>query len=122
MFVAYDNSRMQLARRLFSLVFLASGYALFSRAQEASQPTLGNAAPSPDSDHDRLPNGKSRSNAIAQSEHKKALEEADQSIQMAQHLREQIDKAGNYVVPLNALRTTEDIEILARNIRGRLKI
>lgn len=113
---------MQLSRRLFSLTFLASGYALFNRAQDASQPTLGNAAPAPEPDHDRLPNGKSRSNAIAQSEHKKALEEADQLIQMAQRLREQIDKAGSYVVPLNALRTTEDIEKLARKIRGRLKI
>ena len=75
----------------------------------------------PDTD-DRLPNGKSRSDAIAQSEHKKALEEADQLVDMARNLKSQLDKAGSYVVPVNAVRTTEDIEKLAKKIRGRLKM
>lgn len=71
---------------------------------------------------DRLPNGKSRSDAIAQSEHKKALQEAEQLLEMARNLKSQIDKAGSYVVPVNAVRTTEEIEKLARKIRGRLKM
>ena len=44
------------------------------------------------------------------------------SLKWRRNLRSQIDKAGNYVVPVNAVRTTEEIEKLARKIRGRLKM
>jgi hypothetical protein len=123
MFVAYDNSRMLLARRFFALAFLTSGSAFFARSQQDPTPQLPDTE-RPEMPHtdDRLPNGKSRSDAIAQSEHKKAQQEADQLVEMARDLKTQIDKAGSYVVPVNAVRTTEEIEKLARKIRGRLKM
>jgi hypothetical protein len=123
MFVAYDNSRMLLARRLFALAFLTSGCAFFARSQQDPSPQFPDTEPPemPRRD-DRLPNGKSRSDAIAQSEHKKALQEADQLVDMARNLKSELDKAGSYVVPVNAVRTTEEIEKLARKIRGRLKM
>ncbi|MFL6307019.1 MAG: hypothetical protein ACJ72H_26095 [Candidatus Sulfotelmatobacter sp.] len=113
---------MLLARRFFALAFLGSGAAWYVGAQQEPP-----EVPSPDQrqmphSDDRLPNGKSRADAIAQSEHKKALQEADELVEMARNLRSQIDKAGNYVVPVNAVRTTEEIEKLARKIRGRLKM
>ena len=122
-FVAYDNSRLLLARRFFALVFFTSGSAFLARSQQDPSPQFPDRE-RPEVPHtdDRLPNGKSRSDAIAQSEHKKALEEADQLVDMARNLKSQIDKAGSYVVPVNAVRTTEDIEKLAKKIRGRLKM
>ena len=74
----------------------------------------------PRQDTDKLPDGKSRNNAIAADEHKKALEEADRLIKLAESLKKEISDAGKYVVPVAAIRHTEDIEKLARKIRGRL--
>lgn len=71
--------------------------------------------------NDRLPNGKSRSNAIAEDEHKHAMEEADQLVRMAQDLQKQLHEAGKYVVPMQAVKDTHEIEKLARKIRGRLQ-
>lgn len=121
-FVAYDSNRMQMARRLFALS-LAAGYASFSRGQE-QEPDHPTFPPHPDRNKpdDRLPNGKSRNDAIAEEEHKKALEEADQLIGMAQKLKQEIGEAGKFVVPLSAVRRTEDIEKLAKKIRGRLRV
>lgn len=72
-----------------------------------------------DQDH-KLPNGKSQKDAIAKQEHEAALKDADALIAMAQQLKEQLIKAGDYVVPVGSLKKTEDIEKLARKIRGRL--
>jgi hypothetical protein len=69
----------------------------------------------------KLPNGKSRNNAIARDEHKKALAEAAQLVTLSEQLRDEVQKAGEYVVSVAAVRKTEEIEKLARKIRGRLK-
>ncbi|HEX4808151.1 MAG TPA: hypothetical protein VH325_04435 [Bryobacteraceae bacterium] len=72
-------------------------------------------------DRDRkLPNGKSQKDAIAKQEHEAALKDANELIAMAQQLKEQLVKAGDYVVPVASVKKTEDIEKLARKIRGRL--
>ena len=113
---------MQLARRFFAFALVTSGCAWLSRSQDVGLESPEREDRQRHEADDRLPNGKSRANAIAQSEHKKALEEADQLIEMAQELKKQIDKAGTYVVPVTAVRTTEDIEKLARKIRGRLRM
>jgi mitochondrial fission protein ELM1 len=113
---------MQLARRFFAFALVTSGCAWLSQSQDVTPELPDKENQQRHESDDRLPNGKSRSNAIAQSEHKKALEEADQLIEMAQDLKKQIDKAGMYVVPMTAVRTTEEIEKLARKIRGRLRM
>lgn len=73
-------------------------------------------------DNDRkLPNGKSQNNAIAKQNHEQALRDADDLIAVAGQLRDELQKAGNYVVPVSSVKKTEEIEKLARRIRGRLK-
>jgi hypothetical protein len=69
----------------------------------------------------RLPNGKSQKNAIAKQNHEEALKDAQDLISVAQQLHDEIKKAGSYVVPVESLKKTEEIEKLARRIRGRLK-
>ena len=76
--------------------------------------------PNDDSDH-RLPNGKSQKNEIAKEEHQQALKEADDLLAVAQQLKDELQKAGDYVVPLSSVKKTEEIERLAKRIRGRLK-
>src|SRR5690242_8734220 len=74
----------------------------------------------PDDDA-RLPNGKSQKNAMAKQNHEEALKDAEDLVVAAQQLQDEIKKAGSYVVPVESLKKTEEIEKLARRIRGRLK-
>jgi hypothetical protein len=69
----------------------------------------------------RLPNGKAQRDAIAKKQHEDALKDAEQLVTLAEEIREDIKKAGDFTVPIPALRRTEEIEKLARKIRGRLK-
>ncbi len=122
--MAYDSNRMQMSRRLVVLGLTTAG-ACLSRIQD--QPSAQDPLPPlPRRDHDhdndeKMPNGKSRADAIADEEHKKALNEAEQLLQMAQKLKDELKEAGRFVVPVAAVRRTEDIEKLARKIRARLK-
>jgi Zn-dependent oligopeptidase len=74
----------------------------------------------PDEDR-KLPNGKSQKDAIAKQNHEQSLKDANELIEAATSLRDELQKAGSYVVPMNAVKKTEEIEKLARRIRGRLK-
>ena len=79
-------------------------------------------SPFPDDDSDtRLPNGKSQKDAIAEQQHTDALKAAGQMIDLAQQLKGDLEKAGNFVVPVSTIRKTEEIEKLARKIRGKLR-
>src|SRR6476659_9579490 len=99
---------MQMARRFFALLFFAN-CARLSYSQDETQPDVrrpNENAPGELSD-EKLPNGKSRTNAIAADEHKKALDETDQLIKLAQQLRSELGEAGKFVVPISAVRKTE---------------
>jgi hypothetical protein len=115
---------MRMARRFFAFSVLTSGF-LFSRPQDQTLPPDASPPFIPSgnrSDKDaRLPNGKSRNNAIAKDEHKKALAEAAQLVTVSEQLRDELQKAGNYIVPVAAVKKTEEIEKLAKKIRARLK-
>ena len=69
----------------------------------------------------RLPNGKSQKDAIAKQNHEEALKDAGDLVAAARELQDQLRKAGSYVVPVESVKKTEEIEKLARRIRGRLK-
>ncbi len=72
-------------------------------------------------DDPRLPDGKSQKNAIAKEQHEQALKDAEQLVVAAQDLRDELKQAGRFVVPLSSVKKTEEIEKLAKRIRGRLK-
>jgi hypothetical protein len=76
--------------------------------------------PNEDSD-DKLPNGKSQKDAIAAEEHAQALKAAGTLIELAQEVKGELEKAGNFVVPVSTIKKTEEIEKLARKIRGKLR-
>jgi hypothetical protein len=69
----------------------------------------------------RHPNGKSQKDAIAQSEHEKALKDAEELASLSNDLRDDIKKIGNFVVPVSALKKTHEIEKLARRLRSHLQ-
>jgi hypothetical protein len=69
----------------------------------------------------KLPNGKSQRDEIAKADYKKNLEDATEILKLATELQSDLDKQGAYIVSLKTIKQTEDIEKLAKNIRGRLK-
>lgn len=119
--MAYDSNGMSSTRRGALFAFAASAL-LSAKGQNPGQqqPQQPPFPPSPDEDS-KLPNGKSQKDAIAKYEHEQALKDADDLIAAAQQLKTELQKAGDYVVPLSSLKKTEEIERLARKIRGRLK-
>ena len=104
-----------------TFLMLAASAVLPAQEQEPEDPRHPHIprAPNPDEDK-KLPNGKSQKNEIAKQDHQQALKEAD-LLSMAQQLRDELQRAGNYVVPVASVKKTEEIEKLARRIRGRLK-
>jgi len=69
----------------------------------------------------KLPNGKLQRDEIAKADYKKNVEDATELLKLAGELKADLDKDTAYVVSVKDMKRTEDIEKLARNIRGRLK-
>ena len=81
-----------------------------------------NREPFPGDEPDpKLPNGKSQKDAIAQQRHAEALDAVSEMITLAQQVRTELEKSGNFVVSVSTIKKTEEIEKLARKIRGKLK-
>lgn len=59
--------------------------------------------------------------AILKDDHKKSLEEAGQLMKLAEELRMELEKNDKNVLSLAAIKKTEEIEKLAKRIRGRMK-
>src|SRR6266404_8284 len=69
----------------------------------------------------KLPNGKSQREEILKADHKKNLEEAAELLKLSEELKADLEKNDRYIVSLKTIKKTEDIEKLARSIRGRMK-
>jgi len=78
-------------------------------------------APEENDREPQLPNGRSQRNAIAKADYKKNLQDAAELVRMAEDLKADLEKEEALVVSVKTMKKTEDIEKLARNIRGRLK-
>lgn len=69
---------------------------------------------------DPLPVGRTR-DLIVKSDYKKNLEDSMELARLAEDLKSQLENGDKNVVSVKAMKTAEDIEKLARHIRGRLK-
>lgn len=78
--------------------------------------------PPPGTDPDvKLPDGRSQRNAIAKEDYKRSLDDARELVKLAESLQSELEKNDQFVISLSEIRKTEDIEKLAKRIRGRLK-
>ena len=68
-----------------------------------------------------MPDGRSKKEAIAKAAYLDSLEDAKKLMAAAEELKTELEKNDRYVVSLAAIRKTEEIEKLAKRIRGRLK-
>ena len=121
--MAYDNNQMSgfgISRRV-AIFALSVPAGLAAQIQEPEQEPRERQGFPPNSEDRKLPNGKSQKDAIAKDDHEKALKDANDLVAIAEELRDELKRAGDYVVPVSSVKKTEEIEKLARKIRGRLK-
>lgn len=107
--------------RRFALLTLLSSSVLSAQEQFPADQRHPDPFPKHPDEDQKLPNGKSQKDAIAKENYEQSLKDANNMIQAATNLRDELQKAGNYVVSLTAVKKTEEIEKLARRIRSRLK-
>ena len=84
------------------------------------------AAPAPDSaqppqDGPRLPNGKSQRDEILKEEHQQNLKDAGRLAELADQLKQDLEKNDWFVVSLATIKKTDEIEKLAQKIRSRMR-
>lgn len=96
---------------------LAFGLALSLAQTPQDEPPL---APASQSDV-RLPSGKLQRDEILKAEHEANVKDAVKLADLAQDLKESIEKDDQYVLSLTTLKKAEDIEKLAKKIRARLR-
>jgi len=99
-------------RNILTLFF---AFALFGQ-----QPPMVPPAPGTNPDV-QLPNGKSQHDEILKAEHKKNLEDAASMAKLAEEVSEELEKDDRFVMSLKTLKKLDEIERLAKAVRGRLK-
>jgi hypothetical protein len=74
------------------------------------------------SDRDvQLPNGKSQRDEILKAEHEQNLKDAAKLAEMADDLKETMEKEDRNVFSINTMKKVEEIEKLAHRIRARMR-
>jgi hypothetical protein len=68
----------------------------------------------------KLPNGKSQRDEILKAEREDNIRDAAKLIDMASSLKADLEKSDRFVLSLDMLKKTDDIEKLAKKIRDRL--
>ena len=116
------GNRMSQTRRTAIASLIGSTLAVSTAQEVQDDPQQQRTLSIPNTEPDaKLPNGKSQRDAIAKAEHEQSLKDAAQLVALSQQIRDELQKAGNYVVPFSTVKKTEEIEKLARKIRARLK-
>src|SRR5579885_1531033 len=72
-------------------------------------------------DEPKLPNGKSQKEEIIKADYRKNLEEDAALAKLAGELKSDLEKSDRNIVSVKSIKQTEEIEKLAKSIRGRLK-
>ena len=68
-----------------------------------------------------LPNGKLQRDEILKAEHEENVKDAGRLADLAQDLKESIEKDDRFVLSLATLKKTDEIEKLVKKIRSRLR-
>ncbi len=69
----------------------------------------------------RLPGGKLQKEEILKADHEKDLKDAAALVELAEQLKQELEKNDRHVLSVGSLRKTEEIEKLAKRIRARLR-
>jgi hypothetical protein len=81
----------------------------------------GAAQPEPGRRDIRLPDGKSQREEILKADHEQNLKDAAALVELGLALERELEKNARHVLSVSSIRKTEEIEKLAKRIRGRLR-
>lgn len=76
--------------------------------------------PRDDADH-KLPNGKSQNEEILKVDYQKSLKDAAELVDLSQALQKELESNDRHVLSLSSLKKAEEIEKIAKRIRGRMR-
>ena len=68
----------------------------------------------------KLPNGKLQSEEILKADHAKSLEDLRQITALSQSLSADMERDTSHVLSLNSIKKIEEIDKLARRVKGRM--
>ena len=103
--------RVPILRCALALLLTAAAWLAFGQAR-------GQVSPPGDV---QLPNGKSQRAEILKAEREQNIKEAAQIVELAKDLQQELEKNESYVLSMSSLKKTDEIEKLAKRIRGRLR-
>jgi hypothetical protein len=69
----------------------------------------------------KLPNGKSQRDEILKAEREDNIRDAAKLVEMAQSLKADLEKSDRFVLSIDTLKKTDDIDKLVKKIRDRLR-
>ena len=104
--------------RRCALVLSFAAVSCFALAQRGGG---GSQSPTEDESDVRLPNGKVQRDEILKAEHEQNLKDAAQLADLAEQLKQELEKNDRYVLSISTLKKTDEIEKLVKKIRTRLR-
>ena len=72
-------------------------------------------------DGPRLPNGKSQRDAILKADHEQNLKDVARIEELAEELKQELEKNDRFVLSMSSLKKTDEIEKLVKKVRSRLR-
>ena len=102
--------------RLFPGAFLLFLAAVSPAALQQDVPNL----PHPQDDL-KLPNGKSQRDEVLRAEREENIKDASRLVEMAEGLKVDLEKSDRFVLSMDTIKKTDDIEKLVKKIRSRLR-
>jgi hypothetical protein len=101
-----------------ALVLSFAAVSCFAVAQRGGTPPPSSTEDQTDV---RLPNGKVQRDEILKAEHEQNLKDAARLADLAEQLKQDLEKNDRYVLSLSTLKKTDEIEKLVKKIRSRLR-
>lgn len=100
--------------RMFQGVFLL----ILTTVAPVASPQHDSVAGVPE---DKLPNGKSQKDEILKAEREENIRDAGRLVEMSEGLKANLEKDDRFVLSMETLKKTDDIEKLVKKIRTRLR-
>ena len=103
--------------RRCALVLSLAAVSCFAVAQRGTR----SQSPAEDETNVRLPNGKVQRDEILKAEHEQNLKDAARLADLAEQLKQELEKNDRYILSVSSLKKTDEIEKLVKKIRSRLR-
>jgi hypothetical protein len=87
----------------------------------AQDPLPPHPFPPKDETDRKLPNGKSQNEAILKADYEKTLKDAAELVTLSQALQKELEGNDSHVLSYDSLKKAEEIEKIAKRVRGRLR-